>query len=288
MSEYFHGEAFQSHRIFSNDVNSIRNVLFILSLDWLPLHKIGNYSLGILSISAANHTKTRRSRGGVWPLVLLEGPREPKVLFSLLSDAIREIEVLFQVGCTVSDTLTGENIHVRAGIVTTVNDLPASSKLGLLCRFCHLSHLMNCLCPCHTTVGHAGHSAYIFCPMCHFSGCVCGCKTKPNEEPPSRFDNRSRRSPFTPPTVSYGVPRPKRPGEHIVFVDTMCVTAEQFRSEAVFRACQTNLWKRMQSPNPTQKSIESFRRKCGVTSLSPLAIASIHHFKITTGVSLDG
>ena len=133
-------------------MNSIRNVLFILSLDWLPLHKIGNYSLGILSISAANHTKTRRSRGGVWPLVLLEGPREPKVLFSLLSDAIREIEVLFQVGCTVSDTLTGENIHVRAGIVTTVNDLPASSKLGLLCRFCHLSHLMNCLCPCHTTV----------------------------------------------------------------------------------------------------------------------------------------
>ncbi len=130
-SEYFHGNAFRTHPVFSAEVNSIRNVLFIVSIDWVPLHKIGSYSLGVLSISPANHSKLRRSRDGVWPLVILEGPKEPKVLFSLLRDVFSEFEALFTSGFEVYDSLTGRNITVRAGIVATVNDLPASSKLGL-------------------------------------------------------------------------------------------------------------------------------------------------------------
>ena len=137
-SEYFHGEAFWSHHVFTEAASSVRNVLFIISIDWVPLHKIGNYSLGVLSMSSANHTKVRRSRGGVWPIVLLEGPREPKVLFSLLRDVFDEMEKLFRVGCVVNDALTGEKIQVRAGIVATVNDLPASSKLGSIVPVIHV------------------------------------------------------------------------------------------------------------------------------------------------------
>ena len=138
------------------------------------------------------------------------------------------------------------------------------------------------------TVGHAGHSAYSFCPLCHFCGSVCGCKALPNEAPPSRIANYSRRNPFSVPTLSHGVSRPKRPGEHIVYLDKIPLSEEHGRSETVFRASQRNLWHRLQSPDSTLKAIDSFKKKSGVSSLSALTLASPDHFNITTGVSLDG
>ena len=111
-SEYFHGSRFQEHPIFNEDAASARSVLFLLSLDWVPLHKIGNYSLGVVSVSAANHSKVRRARGGVWPIALLEGPREPKAVFSLLQPLFLELQTLFETGIDVSDPLTSSTIQV--------------------------------------------------------------------------------------------------------------------------------------------------------------------------------
>jgi hypothetical protein len=138
------------------------------------------------------------------------------------------------------------------------------------------------------TVGHAGHSAYIFCPICHFSGAVCGCKSLPHEDAPSRPENMSRRTPFSASIATHGTLRPKRLGEHIVFVDKVSVGEEHFRSEAVYRACQSNIWKRLQSPDNTQASIDRFKKITGISSLSPLTLTSSKHFAIARGVALDG
>ena len=86
--------------------------------------------MGVLSVSPANHSKLRRARKGIWPVALIEGPREPKSVFSMLEHVFREFEELFREGYDVFDVLTSDTIKVRCGIVATVNDLPASSKLG--------------------------------------------------------------------------------------------------------------------------------------------------------------
>ncbi len=62
--------------------------------------------------------------------MLLDGPREPKFVYSLLEPVFQELERLFQDGIEVFDSLTSSVVRIRAGIVGTVNDLPASAKLG--------------------------------------------------------------------------------------------------------------------------------------------------------------
>jgi hypothetical protein len=126
-NEYYHGLRFREHPLIRE---SPRNVLFLLSIDGVPIFKDGKYSLWILTVSPANLTRTRRAKKGVIPLLVIDGPMEPKHVHLLLQEVLADLRQLSTNGTRVWDALSKSYITVKAGPVCCHNDLPASSRFS--------------------------------------------------------------------------------------------------------------------------------------------------------------
>ncbi len=124
--EAFDGSRFQQHPLIAE---GFRNILFHLSVDGLPIFKSGSYSLWVLTATPANFSCTRRAHHGVYVMGLIDGPSEPKHTYFLLDGLLKELAGLADDGMTCWDALTQSEILVKASVVNTSNDLPASSKL---------------------------------------------------------------------------------------------------------------------------------------------------------------
>ncbi len=126
-AEYSDGGRFQQHPLVKD---SIRNVLVHISVDWLPIFENGRYSLGLLSLSPASFSTTRRARQGVYPLVIIDRPHEPKHLSSVLGPILEEFAELSVTGIQVFDCLTQSHITVKVSPICAPCDIPAASKLS--------------------------------------------------------------------------------------------------------------------------------------------------------------
>lgn len=75
-------------------------------------------------VSPANLTRTRRAKKGVIPLLVIDGPMEPKHVHLLLQGVLADLRQLSTNGTRVWDALSKSYITVKAGPVCCHNDLP--------------------------------------------------------------------------------------------------------------------------------------------------------------------
>ncbi len=281
--ESWDGARFQQHPVIRD---SLRNILFLISIDGLPIFKKVGYSLWVLTASPSNWTRSRRADQGVFIVGVVEGPHEPKCLNLLIGDMLSDLADLSKTGCFVFDAITNKNILVKAAPVAVCCDLPASSKLCEFLKFSFISRLTT------TTGGHAGHSSYIWCPRCHYSGSVCGCKEETSDVgPPAKFDNEARTSPTDYPVLLSGFSRKKRTGEHIVFIDSASsIPVSKYRNEIVHRRAQCDVNKMsLKAPSRYGAALKARHiRLHGVTSFSPMNQFSPTVFRLTRDNAIDG
>ena len=261
-SELCHGSRFYNHPFW--EIHGPRSILLVISLDWFPPFKSRDYSVGILTATIANLTTTLRAdRANTWVLAVLEGPREPAHTFYCLAPVFLELRELGESGIEVYDALTESmlRVHISCGPVSA--DVPACAKLG----------------------DHRGHSGFQPCISCNHTGCLCGCKSKPDEAPVGRYDNvhytQGR------PKLLSGTLRPKRKGEHIVFVDHELVLSVQQRPDLVHRAGQLSIARFLERKDYTNAAYDRLRATTRSNGVSPMIILDPATFSFTEDMTID-
>ena len=95
-----------------------------------------------MSVIPANLSVTERADvTNLWPVLIIEGPKEPLHTLFLLEELCAELNSLDEFGIVVADSLTKANIRVHVTLGPVIADTPANAKIG----------------------DHTGHSGYFAC-----------------------------------------------------------------------------------------------------------------------------
>ena len=252
-SEIFHGKQFFNHTIWRT---GIRSVVLALSIDWFPPFKSQEYSIGVVSVIPANLSVTERADvSNLWPVLIIEGPKEPLHTLFLLEELCTELNNLEEVGIAVADSLTNESIRVHVTLGPVIADTPANAKIG----------------------DHAAHSGYFACIICRYRGALCGCKSKAGENLPAKFDNYFYGG--GPRALISGSHRSKRKGEHISWTDSDLILERHIRHDDEHRKNQITVMKKRLSQPFVAAQYDRLRKSLLVNAISPLAL--IVNFKFT-------
>ena len=253
-SELFHGHRFYSNPIWKSSAG-MRSIILALSIDWFPPFKSQEYSIGVVSVIPANLSVTDRANvSNLWPVVIIEGPKEPLHTLFLLEELCTEINHLDEHGLVVYDSLTNTNICVHLTLGPVIADTPANTKIG----------------------DHTAHAGYFACIACRYRGSLCGCKTKPNEPAPAKFDNYYYGG--GPRAIVSGKSRPKRKGEHISWTDSDVIIDRHMRSDDEHRKNQVTVMRKRLSQPFVAAQYDRMRKLLLVNAISPLAFIMSFQF----------
>ena len=253
-SELFHGQRFYNHSIWKSSAG-MRSIVLALSIDWFPPFKSQEYSIGVVSVIPANLSVTDRANvSNLWPVVIIEGPREPSHTLFLLEDLCTEINNLEEHGLVVYDSLTNANIRVHVTLGPVIADTPANAKIG----------------------DHTAHAGYFACISCRHRGSLCGCKTKPHEDPPAKFDNYYYGG--GPRAIISGKSRPKRKGEHISWTDAELILERHVRNDDEHRKNQVTVMRKRLSQPFVAAQYDRLRKLLLVNAISPLSLIMSFQF----------
>ena len=265
-SEFWDGKLFRDDPIWTN--HGPRSLMFVISLDWFPPFKQGDYTIGVFTVSPANLAcADRAKRINTWVLAIIEGPNEPTHVIECLRPCFEEIREFASRGVEVFDAATNKSLRVFISAPVVSADVPACAKLGNL----------------------YGHSSYFPCISCEYQGVVCGCKqNKKDIGAPARWDNRSFRPQYDKAKnlLSGDARRTLHKGEHIAFVDTEVLLPHHLRSEQVHIAGLKDITDLLERET-NQALVDRVRKKVRSNGPSALSLLLPHHFNFTTGFSID-
>ena len=254
-SELFHGQRFYNNSIWKSG-SGMRSIVLALSIDWFPPFKSQEYSIGVVSVIPANLSVTDRANvSNLWPVVIIEGPKEPSHTLFLLEELCTEINNLEEHGLLVYDSLTNTNICVHITLGPVIADTPANAKIG----------------------DHTAHAGYFACIACRHRGSLCGCKTKANEPTPAKYDNYyygggPRRA------IVSGKVRSKRKGEHIAWTDSDVIIERHMRSDDEHRKNQVTVMRKRLSQPFVAAQYDRMRKLLLVNAISPLSLIMSFQF----------
>ena len=247
-SELFHGRRMYNNEIWKS-ASGMRSIVLALSIDWFPPFKSQEYSVGVVSVIPANLSVTDRANvSNLWPVLIIEGPKEPLHTLFLLEELCTEINNLEVDGLVVFDSLTNTNLTVHVTLGPVIADTPANAKIG----------------------DHTAHTGYYACISCRYRGGLCGCKSRPLEQPPARYDNYYYGG--GPRAVTAGTPRAKRKGEHIVWTDGDLIIDRHMRDNDEHRKNQVTVMRKRLSQPLVKAQYDRLRKLLLVNALSPLAL----------------
>ena len=107
------------------------NLGLMLNCDWFQPFDLGTYSVGVLYLVILNLPRTIRFKPeNVLIAGIIPGPKEPSLseMNSYLRPLVKELNSLWFDGFTMQHK--GKSITIRAAVLATVCDIPATAKIG--------------------------------------------------------------------------------------------------------------------------------------------------------------
>ena len=103
----------------------------MLNCDWFQPYHYSDYSVGVIYLVILNLPRSMRFKPeNIIIAGIIPGPSEPKknMLNSYLRPLVKELNFLWTDGCSVKHNSTW--VKLRAALIATVCDIPATQKLG--------------------------------------------------------------------------------------------------------------------------------------------------------------
>lgn len=125
------------------------NSAYSIGFDWFGAHNFSIHSIGVISLRCEDvHPKDLSKRWNSFPLIVIPGPEEPKVLDTYFELITKDFMRLMKEGISISYTVNGQskNIWHRPIPVMFHCDAKATEKLGKFngsgaiypCRYCRM------------------------------------------------------------------------------------------------------------------------------------------------------